>query len=650
MELKNGTALKGGEYVIKRKLGQGGMGITYLATIRNNQTNTAQPDVVVKEFFISDYCDRSPDGHTVTVLSQKFNDAVEAGLKKFRKEAFNLSQMEHENIVHVIDLFGENDTEYIVMDFLPGGSLQDYVNKHGPLPADEAVKRISEVAGALQYMHDKKLCHFDVKPGNVMLGAEGQAVLIDFGIAKHYGADDRHTSSILFMGVSEGYAPLEQSSDSVETFSPQTDVYALGATLYFLLMGKRPGKASFNINNVLPKERPDAIPEHLWLLIHRCMQPIPGDRPGDASEFLRMLKGEIPVIAPQQGKATAVFHRRKKEEERPLPSQQPVVRVEDGKTAPSTWKDEDLRPSFEEPEERTGSGGKILKYGLVAAVLAMVFSLGYWLMNRPEQETTAEAETTTTADEDEALSEDGFENTPGPQTFTVEGVSFTMIPVEGGTFTMGATPEQGDDAYDLERPAHQVTLSSYRIGKTEVTQELWKAVMGSNPSEYKGNKRPVENVSWDDCQAFIKKLNDKTSKTFRLPTEAEWEFAARGGNLSQGYKYAGSNTLNEVAWYWDNIPSQAEGQPGYGTQPVATKAPNELGLYDMAGNVSELCNDWYGDYSSSAQTDPTGPSSGSDRVLRGGVWFLDAEFCRVSFRSYCTPSGRNLNCGLRLAL
>ena len=234
-------------------------------------------------------------------------------------------------------------------------------------------------------------------------------------------------------------------------------------------------------------------------------------------------------------------------------------------------------------------------------------------------------------------------------TYTVSGVSFTMVAVQGGKFTMGATAEQGSDAHDSEKPAHQVTLSGYSIGQTEVTQELWKAVMGSNPSYFSSRKgytdnlqRPVECVSWNDCQTFINKLNQMTGMTFRLPTEAEWEYAARGGNRTRGFKYAGSNNLDDVAWYDSNS--------GSATHPVATKAPNELGLYDMSGNVYEWCQDWWGSYSSGAQTNPTGPASGSFRVSRGGSWFYLARRCRVSNRYYGTPSDSGSRLGLRLAL
>ena len=226
--------------------------------------------------------------------------------------------------------------------------------------------------------------------------------------------------------------------------------------------------------------------------------------------------------------------------------------------------------------------------------------------------------------------------------FTVNGVTFAMVFVEGGTFTMGATSEQGSEADSDESPAHQVTVSDFYIGKYEVTQELWTAVMGSNPSHFSGTNLPVESVSWNNCQTFITKLNELTGKTFRLPTEAEWEYAARGGNKSGSYKYSGSNTIGEVAWYTSNSSSK--------THEVGTKTPNELGVYDMSGNVWEWCSDWYGSYSSSAQTDPTGSTTGSFRVLRGGSWFGYACFCRVSFRRSGTPWYSSYNGGFRLVL
>lgn len=258
-----------------------------------------------------------------------------------------------------------------------------------------------------------------------------------------------------------------------------------------------------------------------------------------------------------------------------------------------------------------------------------------------------------------------FEN----KTFTVNGVTFEMVAVKGGTFTMGATSEQGSDADSDEKPTHSVTLGDYYIGKFEVTQELWEAVMGSNPSPsylmggnpsyFEGSKLPVEQVSWDDCQTFIRKLNQLTGANFRLPTEAEWEYAARGGNKSRGYKYSGSNNINDVAWYWENSGDRVL-SGGWDaasilnndckTHTVGSKSPNELGIYDMSGNVYEWCQDWYRGYSSGSQTNPQGLSSGSYRVIRGGSWDDSAQGCRVSIRSNSSPFNCNIYLGFRLVV
>ena len=223
-----------------------------------------------------------------------------------------------------------------------------------------------------------------------------------------------------------------------------------------------------------------------------------------------------------------------------------------------------------------------------------------------------------------------------------DGISIDMVKVEAGTFMMGATSEM-KDPYSDEKPVHQVTLTNdYYMGKYEVTQALWQAVMGSNPSNFKGDNLPVETVNWNDCQEFISKLNSLTGRKFRLPTEAEWEYAARGGKKSRGYQYSGSRKISDVAWYEGNSRSK--------THPVGRKQANELGIYDMSGNVWEWCSDWYGSYSSSSQTNPMGSDSGAKRVRRGGSWCYIARICRSSYRYGDAPDCRGLYLGLRLAL
>ena len=217
-------------------------------------------------------------------------------------------------------------------------------------------------------------------------------------------------------------------------------------------------------------------------------------------------------------------------------------------------------------------------------------------------------------------------------------LSIEMVFVEGGTFTMGS-PSGG---YDNERPTRQVTLGSFNIGKYPVTQGQWEAVMDKNPSSFlNGDDYPVERVSWNEVQTFISKLNAATGKNYRLPTEAEWEYAARGGNRSREYVYSGGNNVDSVAWH--------SGNSGGRTRPVAAKAPNELGIFDMSGNVWEWCSDVYEIYPSVAQTDPQGPSDGKYRVYRGGGWGNAAGYCRITSRYFYVPSNRGYDIGFRLA-
>jgi formylglycine-generating enzyme required for sulfatase activity len=231
----------------------------------------------------------------------------------------------------------------------------------------------------------------------------------------------------------------------------------------------------------------------------------------------------------------------------------------------------------------------------------------------------------------------------GPASFTetVKGVSFEMIAIKGGTFQMGS-----NDGYSDEKPVHAVTVSDFAMGKTEVTQALWQAVMGNNPSYFKGNNLPVEQISWNDCQEFLKKLNDLTGKKYRLPTEAEWEYAA-GGGANNRTQWAGTNSessLGKYAWYYSNSRRK--------TQAVGTKKPNALGLYDMSGNVWEWCSDWYGSdyYKSSPQNNPQGPVSVSYCVFRGGSWNGRADDCRSANRGSNYPDGRDDLLGFRLVV
>ena len=236
--LQPNTTLQGGKYRIERVLGQGGFGITYMAT-----QLSLQRQVAIKEFFMKDFCSRDEATQTMSTPSTGSSRLVEQYRKKFIKEARNLARLNHPHIISVIDVFEENDTVYYVMPYLSGGSLQEYVKTHGVLSEQKAMKYVKQIANALKYMHEEEhICHYDVKPANILLDDKGNAVLIDFGISKNYDAQGQETTTTP-VGMSEGYAPIEQYQQNVEEFSPVSDVYALGATLYFLLHGKRPGSS-----------------------------------------------------------------------------------------------------------------------------------------------------------------------------------------------------------------------------------------------------------------------------------------------------------------------------------------------------------------------------------------------------------------------
>lgn len=627
-----GTLLQHGKYRIERVLGQGGFGITYLA-----ENTMLEGKVAIKEFFFKEYCERGETKSSVTVPTSANREIVERFKQKFIKEARTIFRLNHPNIVRILDIFEENDTAYYVMEHIDGESLGDLVKRRGALPEQEALGYIRQAADALSYIHGERMNHLDVKPGNLMKRAkDGRVILIDFGVAKQYDALTSEGTTTTPVGISHGYSPAEQyRKNGVQNFSPSSDVYALAATLFKLLTGNTPPEAMEVNDDGLPLDelRAKGVSESVVSAIVMAMKGR-NERTQSAAEFVENLGNAstdetIPVT-----EATLVVP----EETVPvLDVSKPKERSNATPSAPQTQKSQvyvSYEPSGPYASKAKSNTWKWIVGG--AAAVALVVG-GIAAIPHLTDNGLAHSEKDS-IDSSIAATEASYTN----NVLTVGDVTYEMVPVEGGTFTMGATSEQGSDAESDERPTHNVTLSNYSIGKTEVTQELWEAVMGSNPSEFKGANKPVENVSWNDCQTFIGKLNNLTGKQFRLPTEAEWEYSARGGQKSQGYKYSGSNSLGDVAWYNNNS--------GSSIHDVATKRPNELGLYDMSGNVREWCSDWYGDYSSNSQTNPEGPTSGQYRVSRGGCWGINAWICRSSSRSGNEPDRRGFHLGLRLVL
>ena len=604
MQLNPGTTLRQGKYTIEGTLGKGGFGITYLATRKivvqeDLGEITTVVKVAIKEFFMKDFCNRDPRSLHISVPSVGSKELVEKYRMKFIKEANNIAGLRHPNIIKVFEVFEEKGTAYYVMEYVDGVSLNEVVAQQGALPESVALNYIRQVSAALDYIHQKRINHLDVKPANILLRGNN-IVLIDFGLAKQYDEAGDQTSSTP-VGISPGYAPLEQSSPGgVSQFSAPSDIYSLGATLYKLVVGKTPPVASDVLSDGIP-----ALPAHLSSnvgnAIHKAMEPNRRSRPQSIKDFLGLMDGRG-YVEERKLKEDVVNWR---QEDKTLVKEEIATRQPERGKPQVNSKQVQKKVSRGVNNKKTGWWKTMLIGALVGVFILFLF----WQKGQQPKQTDIDIDL-------EAV---------------LENISQNMVHIQGGTFKMGS------EASANEKPVHQVTLSSFMIGKYPVTQREWKAFMGSNPSSFKGDQLPVENVSWIDLMGFIRKLNDQTGKQFRLPTEAEWEFAARGGNSSKGYEYAGSNDINEVAWY----SSQQ-------TQPVGQKKANELGLYDMSGNVWEWCSDWYGEYGTIAVTNPQGPSTGSSRVLRGGSWGYHAGNCRSASRGYGGPGYRS-GIGFRLA-
>ena len=629
MHLKENTLLKNGDYRIIRPLGQGGFGITYLA----EQVGLGRR-VVIKEFFMRDYCDRDSSSTRITMGTSGARDTVASFLRKFLKEARNIASLRHANIIAIHDVFEENDTAYYVMEYHSGGSLGSLVS-NGALSEERALRYIRQVASAVRYIHLKHIMHLDIKPENILIDEDDNVVLIDFGLSKGYDNSGMQTSTTP-VGISHGYAPIEQyTPGGVGEFSPATDIYSLGATLFTLFTGKVPRSAmeTMNTGYIVEELALHHISQQYVDAIVKSFSFIKENRPQSVDEFLSLLDAvpqSVSRIAPQPASQVVP---QPASQVAPQPASQ-VVTQPASQVVPQPASQVNSQP-------KKPFNWKPL-VGIIAAILCIIFAgVGINECNdyRDEQQRLD-------AIRDSIAAADKKRNAFETKIFNVNGIEFTMVPVEGGTFNMGS-----NDGYSDEKPVHSVTLSDYYIGETEVTQELWEAVMGSNPSDFKGDKNPVEMVSYNDCIDFINKLNTflagqlPDGRKFRLPTEAQWEFAARGGNKGKNNnnKYSGSNSIDDVAWYRDNS--------GGRTHPVKQKQPNELGLYDMTGNVWEWCSDWYGKdyYSQSPKNNPEGPSDGWRRVLRGGCRSSSAQGYRVAFRISCTPDDGGYYIGLRLA-
>jgi len=602
MSFGPGTVFK--HYRIERLIGKGGMGEVYLA-----EETTLGRKVAIK------------------VLKQEAT-ADPKFVERFRNEARMLGQLNHPNIVGLYSFFEDGGTYYLVMQYAPGITLAELIRRTGPIPEQRAMRIFAQLAEALTFAHGEGIVHRDIKPSNIMVDPDrsDRVLVMDFGIARMM--DSQH---ITRTGAQVG-TPCYMSPEQVlgkKDIGPASDVYSSGVLLYEMLAGSLPYDMEvdslYTIQDRILKEplpdprlRYEYISDRGVALVKALTQKEHEKRPqsmreaGDGTYINQGTPIPKPVVS-------IPIHKHDVDIKQP----QPII---PDVPAPNDIVEDPLKPGHPR--------GKFVKVLGVMAVAAVIVMLVFII---PRKRPRVDGSVVDGSNDTQVVPE--------------------MIQVEGGTFMMGSNHQGGLD----EGPVHQVSVSSFLIGNYEVTQKEWRDVMGSNPSEFAGDDLPVEQVSWYDVVDYCNKRSliegltpcysgsgDSISckwnaNGYRLPSEAEWEFAARGGTKSKGYTYSGANDLGSVGWYGSNT--------GETTHPVGSKSPNELGLFDMSGNVWEWCWDWYDDgyYAESRSLDPTGSASGLYRLIRGGSWTSGFDYCRVASRYITDPGGRFDNYGFRVA-
>ena len=626
-----GTLLCGGKYRIGRHIASGGFGHTYEAV--NVQLNTT---CAVKEFFIKGDNHREPDSITVCVSNAE-NEELFSRLKdKFRKEAKRLSAINDEHVVRVFDLFDDNNTVYYVMDLIKGKTLEELLEQTKvPFSENQAIDILYQMLHALDVVHQAELWHMDIKPSNIIMDGNGKCTLIDFGACKQADqADGAYTTSSI-VAYSPGYAPTEQISGNRSRWGKWTDYFALGATTYHLLTRKRPPLSEdIMVEGEGAFEYPDHVSGGMRRLILWMMEPLYTNRPASSEQIRKRLfeiqNTDYPNNGAQEPQldisndAEDNFHPKTSDTLSRGHGNVPAIPVGGNPNQsqinqlPATPK---AKSAGKKKKKRAG-----VKWGIAAFILSL-FAAGivaYWFLANKSEEGKI-------------------------LTFDVNGVKFNMVKVEETEFAIGRN-EMGEQLPDSV--GYRVGLSPYYIATTEVTQQLWETVMGNNPSAMGGENQPVEMVSWDDCWAFIQKIDSITGLEFRFPTEAEWEYAAKGGRSSEGFRYAGANVIDSVAWYDANTSAESNGWTEVKVhREVMTKQPNELGIYDMTGNVAEWCFDRYGEYPETGKAvNPIGPQTGWTRVVRGGGAASRSVEAKVTDRNQAIREFKSPNIGLRLAM
>ena len=676
---QSGYRLKNRPYEIERVLGAGGFGITYKA-----RHLSLDIPVVIK------------------TPNSRLQKDVNYGkyLQYFKKEGKQLAKLglnPHPHIVRVSDLFVEDNLPCIVMDFIPGKSLYDLVVDNGKLSEAKALEYIKQIGSALIVCHNSGIIHRDVHPNNILIRADnGQAVLIDFGIA-----GNAQTSRNTYSG-NRAFAPWEQIASWEETNSktPQVDIYTLAASLYYMVTGAIPRECLARKYNNRELEPPQQLNPRLSAIVNqgilKGMEILPENRPNSMQEWLDLL-----FAVPKKPEDRKIRERRAAKTSNEIPTTYPVnnnvitptdIPVRNREqlvqpvVIPQTPKNPTPAPRRENNNSPTITVTRRRWLGYAGLTLG---AIGVTLIGKSIWDHAAQQ----TEEKDVPINSPKITKEPPPKLaendlihteykfdvitvndrgeeiereqgkaeyFTEDlgsGITMDMVAIPGGTFMMGS-PESEKSSQDNERPQHQVTVPAFYMGKFQVTQEQWKAVaelpqiareLKPDPSKFKGDKLPVEKVTWYDAVEFCARLSKATGKEYRLPSEAEWEYARRAGTTTPFH--FGATITSDLANYDGNytFAKEAKGEYRGKTTPVGSFPPNGFGLYDMHGNVSEWCGDsWHENYLG-APNDGRAWIEGNNntRVLRGGSWVSFPWFCRSAYRYWVAPDLIDNNFGFR---
>lgn len=640
--LAPGTVLQD-RYRIVRQLGKGGMGTVYEA----HHTKLK---------------------HTVAVKETVFSEAHLT--KAFEREAQLLAGLQHPALPKVSDYFSQDDGHFLVMEFVPGKDLSESLTERGrAFPVEQVLQWADQLLDALEYLHGQQppVIHRDIKPANLKVAANGRVFLLDFGLAKGLHTQmSRVTGGASVQAYTPGYAPVEQMQGSGT--DARSDIFSLGATLYHLIAGTPPVDALTRGMNLVNGDADPLRPAHqvnhqvataVSDVLQKALVLQRERRPTTAAEFRAMLREASQFGATPIPKPSAVLVKPVEERTSPLPEAETVVKQARARTAqeplppPETFETKrvpgQLAATIAAPTAPAPQLGQRLETTIPAPPPVMPPAVPTMSQTPPKSQKWVIPLVLTVllvvvivislnwkGKQTVADPSGPVASSPSLPAAFKNSIGMEFMEIPAGEFQMGST--QSED----EKPVHKVKISEvFYLGKYEVTQAEWQAVMGNNPSSFKGDRLPVESVSWNDCQEFLKKLNaKKDGYTYRLPSEVEWEYACRAGTTGD---YAGN--LDEMAWYASNS--------GDKTHPVGQKKPNAWGLHDMHGNVYEWCQDWYQGSYDGAPTNSIAWESGSDkqfRVLRGGSWFVDARDCRSVHRGRLIPEYRDGNFGFRVVV